>query len=147
MSAQKPKSKGRSTASESMDYARQVERLNQIGIALSSVHDLDKLLKLILKEARSFTKADAGSLYIVEGDRLTIKVTQNATLDRRQGPKYPFQSFSFPIEKNRMSGYVAATGSLINIKDVYRIPADREYSFQADIDKKLDYRTMSTLVV
>jgi HD-GYP domain-containing protein (c-di-GMP phosphodiesterase class II) len=46
-----------------------------------------------------------------------------------------------------MSGYVAATGSLINIKDVYRIPADREYSFQADIDKKLKYRTMSTLVV
>ena len=35
----------------------QVEKLNQIGIALSSQTDLEELLELIVHEARAFTSA------------------------------------------------------------------------------------------
>jgi hypothetical protein len=41
--------------------------LNKIGIALSSERNLDKLLDMILREVRKFTRSDAGSLYIKDG--------------------------------------------------------------------------------
>jgi GAF domain-containing protein len=40
------------------------EKLLNVGIALSSIHDLQKLLDLILQEARRLTRADAGTLYL-----------------------------------------------------------------------------------
>jgi hypothetical protein len=37
----------------------QIRRLNQIGIALTRETNLPKLLSLIVREAREFTRADA----------------------------------------------------------------------------------------
>ena len=44
------------------DLESQIARLNKIGIALSSEHDLNRLLEMIVREARRFTNADGGSL-------------------------------------------------------------------------------------
>jgi len=40
-----------------------IERLNEIGIALSAESDTPKLLELIMMGAKSLTHADGGSLY------------------------------------------------------------------------------------
>jgi transcriptional regulator with GAF, ATPase, and Fis domain len=42
----------------------QIRRLTQIGSALSAERNLDKLLEMIVDEARAFTNADGGTLYI-----------------------------------------------------------------------------------
>jgi HD-GYP domain-containing protein (c-di-GMP phosphodiesterase class II) len=49
---------------------REIHELNQIGAALSAEHRLDNLLELILTKSRHITKADAGSLYLVESEKL-----------------------------------------------------------------------------
>src|SRR4051812_34441427 len=45
---------------------QEINELNRIGSALSSEHDTQKLMEMILSKCRQITKADAGSLYIVE---------------------------------------------------------------------------------
>lgn len=125
----------------------QITRLNQIGIALSSEHNLNKLLELIVKEARSFTDADGGSLYIKEGDKLNFLVAQTASLERRSNVKPSFKSFYVPLTKASISGYVATTGEVLNIPDVYHIPPTVEYRFNKDFDVKMEYRSKSILTV
>ena len=46
----------------------QIKKMSDIGRALSGVHDLNALLEMIVDQARSFTNADAGTLYIVEDE-------------------------------------------------------------------------------
>ncbi|MEW6356702.1 MAG: HD domain-containing phosphohydrolase [Planctomycetota bacterium] len=125
-----------------LDLAVKLEKLNAIGIALSSERDLSRLLRMIVCEARSLTHCDAGSLYIVFGEQLRIEVSQSATLGESK-----LTPITFPIEKSRISGYVAATGEWLNIEDVYHIPKDAEYSFTKDVDRAMSYRTKSVLAV
>jgi len=60
----------------------EIDRLNEIGVALSSQHDRESLLNLILQKSREISQSDAGSLYLVEDDghgvrRLRFTLTQN----------------------------------------------------------------------
>ena len=132
-----------------MKSADLAECLIQIGIALSSVHDLESLLEGIVTEARRFTKADAGSLYLVEGDRLRFVVSQNDTLARR-GDRQVWRSLvnqTLPISHTSLAGHVALTGEPLNIPDVYRLPEDLGFTFNRAFDEKNGYRTCSMLIV
>lgn len=124
-----------------------VARLNQIGIALSAEHNLSKLLETIVKEARHFTHADGGSLYIREGDKLNFLVAQTESLERRNHSKPFSKSFYVPLTKESISGFVAMTGKVLNIDDVYEIPSTVEYRFNKDFDLKVGYRSKSMLTV
>jgi HD-GYP domain-containing protein (c-di-GMP phosphodiesterase class II) len=135
------------TTGKHEELKAQITRLNQIGIALSSEHNLNKLLELIVKEARSFTDADGGSLYIREGDKLNFIVAQTESLECRSNAKPSFKSFYVPLTKASISGFVAVTGEVLNIPDVYHIPPTVEYRFNKDFDVKMDYRSKSMLTV
>jgi len=130
-------------------FESQIEELNKIGIALSSEHDLKALLNQIVSQARFLAHCDAGSLYIKEGSMLNFVVAQNDTLRNRYGDgceEKLFKKFSFPITKERVSGYVAVTGHTLNIKDVYNIAPDEEYTFTSDFDKRNNYLTKSVIL-
>src|SRR5262249_31607060 len=45
---------------------KEIQELNAIGAALSAQHDTEKLLEMILSSCRELTRADAGSLYLIE---------------------------------------------------------------------------------
>lgn len=47
--------------------ADHIQKLNEIGAALSAENNLDKLLEMILTEAKNFTNADAGTLLSNDG--------------------------------------------------------------------------------
>jgi putative two-component system response regulator len=131
-------------------FRDEVLKLTQIGIALTSVQNLDELLEMIVKEARGFTKADAGSLYLREGDQLRFAVSQNDTLCKRlglEGERALFSSFTVSISKRSIAGYVAATKENLNIPDVNTIGDQAPYSFNRDFDDRNDYRTRSILTV
>src|SRR2546426_3785233 len=51
--------------------------LVQIGIALTSERDLSTLLNRIMAEARRFTRAEAGTLFLRENDELHFAGVQN----------------------------------------------------------------------
>jgi len=126
------------------------QKLLTVGIALSSVHDLERLLDLILLEARRLTQADGGTLYLVKGDRLIFKVSQCQSLIERLGEKrmrQMYQSFEMPISRESIAGYSALTKEVLNLPDVKEIPADASYHYNSSWDQRAGYITRSTMVV
>ncbi len=125
-----------------------LRRLNEIGIALSSVqNDLGSLLERILQEARRFTRAEAGTLYLVKDDVLTFEIAQNDRLRIALGGRRGKVDIPpVPINKESVSGYVATTGEVLNIADVY---AESESHFEGpkSYDRMTGYHTRSLLVV
>ncbi len=128
------------------------EKLKQV-LALDSelhkIQDLDILLERILYEARKVVNADAGSIYIKEGDHLIIQYSQNDTIQKTlpPGQKLIYNVFKVKINPQTISGYVASTGSAVNIPNVYNIPEGAPYSFDPSYDQISGYRTVSNLTV
>ena len=58
-----------------------LQKLNQIGISLSTEKDINKLLELIVDEAMNITNADGGTLYqiIDNNTRLKFEISKNLT--------------------------------------------------------------------
>jgi HD-GYP domain-containing protein (c-di-GMP phosphodiesterase class II) len=125
-------------------HLHRLKELNHIGISLSREKDPVTLLNMILQKSREITSADAGSLYLVEGEdesvkKLRFKISQNDSVD------VGYEEFAMPITKGSIAGYVAATGETLNIADVYQIPPEREYSFNSQFDESTGYRSTSML--
>ncbi len=145
---------------------REIQALNQIGVALSAEHDTEKLLNLILTKSREFTKSDAGSIYLVEKtperksqpalpspgapiqtqeegfqERIRFKLAQNDTVD------VLFREVTMEINQRSIAGYVALTGAIVNIEDAYHLPPEVPYSINRKFDEDSGYRTKSILAV
>ncbi len=132
--------------------ASRIDKLrNVIGVdsVLNKIQDLDILLERILLEARRVLRADAGSIYITQGDKLAVTYSQNdtKTADLKPGEKLIYNFFTVPIGPGTTSGYAALTGEPVNVKNVYDIPDDAPYSFDPSYDAMSGYRTASTLSV
>lgn len=126
----------------------ELRELNRIGLALMSERDPDRLLTMILQQARRVTTSDAGSLYLVEESedgtpRLRFRLAQNDSL-----PHVPLPDFTLPIDPTSIAGYAASTGEPLVIDDAYTIPEDAPYDFnRAAFDEKYGYRAKSMLAV
>ncbi len=126
-----------------------LDSLTHLGIELSQINDLDILMERILTRARQFVNADAGSIYIHEGQWLNFTYTQNETLQKKlpPGEKLIYSTFRIPVNEKSIAGYVAATGRALNIDDVYKLPVTLPYSFSKKIDETVGYRTQSVLTL
>jgi HD-GYP domain-containing protein (c-di-GMP phosphodiesterase class II) len=128
---------------------RDPTRLLQIVEEIYYIKDLDTLLEKVLFEARKFVNAEAGTLYLAAGRYLYFSYVQNEALFREDHPKdkYVYSNKRLLIDKNSLSGYVAATKDSLLIDDVYDISSNVTYQFNPDFDKKTSYKTRSILVV
>jgi HD-GYP domain-containing protein (c-di-GMP phosphodiesterase class II) len=119
----------------------------QINSELSKVQDADILLEHILMEARHVLHADAGTIYVREGDQLVFKYSQNATLEKRLPPghKLPYSNMRMPIDDTRVAGYAAKNRVSVRIDDAYAIPKDKPYGFNPSFDKQNNWKTRSIL--
>jgi HD-GYP domain-containing protein (c-di-GMP phosphodiesterase class II) len=128
------------------DLEEELRTLNEISIALSSERELDTLLDRIVREAMNLTRAEGGSLYIVEEDQLRFAVMRNDVLDLHStSPGTSDEPVTLPVSSSSISGYVAQTGDVINIDDAYDLPDDSPYTFDASFDEEHNYRTKSLL--
>ena len=127
-------------------YRYELGELIEIAKAITTERELDKLLGLILEKSRFITGADAGSIYVVEGDdpdplrrMLRFKLSQNDSV------AFDSREFIVPVSSRSMSGYVALHRKPLNIADVYDLPALSPYGFDRSFDAKAGYRTKSML--
>jgi hypothetical protein len=122
----------------------------EFNVAMARERDLDKLLSMIVSEARRLTNADGGSPFVCEGDKLAFRVAQNDTLMARSGPegvrKWFLKSY-MDKKSSSIAGYVALTGERVNEPDVYAINASLPYRHNPKFDQANGYRTRSVLVV
>jgi HD-GYP domain-containing protein (c-di-GMP phosphodiesterase class II) len=126
----------------------QIKKLSDIGRALSGVYDLNTLLEMIVDQARSFTNADAGTLYIVEDNTLRFKIVQNDSLKIRMGGKTG-ETIPFPpveLKETNVSAFVALKGVSVNIPDVYDTDLF-DFTGPKKFDQSTGYRSKSMLVV
>lgn len=130
-------------------HSEKLREIIRLGSELNDIQDVDILLERILFEARKNTNADAGTIYVRDGDQLIFSHTQNETQQKklRTGQKLIYSRFKVKINKKSLAGYVASTSEVLNIPDVYSIPSDAPYRFDPSYDKKSNYKTTSVLTV
>jgi HD-GYP domain-containing protein (c-di-GMP phosphodiesterase class II) len=145
--------------------AHDLERLHRVGVALSSERNKDRLVELILLEAKELTRADGGTLYLtvdVErddgGDPLTVlrfAILRNDTLKIARGgttgesielSSIPLtDSEGRPNHKN-IATYCATTKQAVNIADAYSEPGF-DFSGTKAFDEQAGYRSRSFLAI
>ena len=129
-------------------YNETLKQLLNFGLEISQIKDIDFLLEKILSEARIFTSCDAGTIYVKEGNWLYARYSQNDTINTQLAPhrKSVYTNIIIPVDNSSIAGYVAATGSMLNIPDVYHLDDNSPYSFNQSFDIQTGYRTSSQLV-
>jgi len=141
------------------DLFRRLEQLNDIGAALSQEKDIDRLLQEILVAAKAITRADAGTLYVLEssdeGPRLRFAIMRNESLGIAMGgstgnsiPFYPIHLYGKDGRPNNqmVAAYAALTGKTVNIIDAYT-EEGFDFSGTRNFDKKTGYRSKTFLTV
>jgi len=146
-----------------MDQIRHMRRLSDIGMALSLEKNINALFDMIVDEGRRFCDAEAGTLYIVDREKqsLRFEVLQNEVLHVGMNspdgeftdlPDVPLYIGQEPNHSN-VSSYVALTGRTVNIPDIYHITETDEaartlnFSGAKAYDARTGYRTQSMLVI
>jgi HD-GYP domain-containing protein (c-di-GMP phosphodiesterase class II) len=126
-----------------------IDLITRISLDINEVKDIDLLLERILTGVREFFNADAGSIYLKEGGNLKFSYSQNDTLQNRlpPGKKLIYNTFSIPINKKSIAGYVAKNRETVAVADVYELNDSVPYTFDCHIDEVTDYRTCSMLTV
>ena len=119
-------------------------------INLFNINDLDVLLHEILKYTRELLNAEAGTIYIKEGEYLKFHVFQNDKLSYEEVYKlfYTIKDFKLPLF---VKGKFLAVDSylsekIIMIDDIYN---SKEYKYSAtkEFDEKLNYKTHSIITI
>ncbi len=123
------------------------KKLLKVGKALTAEKDYNKLLELILNEARKIAKADGGTLYIIDEGKLYHKIMQNETLNIFLGGGGESINFQ-PLElvETHIAPYAAIHKKPVNIPDVYHTELF-DFTGPKEFDKSVGYTTKSMLVV
>ncbi len=140
--------------------AGHIQKLSEIGIALSVEKDITRLFKMIVKEAKSICNADAGTLYIVDEKRLHLEfvIVLNDSLGPVTGQAGELKFPDVPLYLNgkpnysNVSSLVALTGESLNIPDIYQMQnnlplSHLDFSGTRKYDRKTGYHTKSMLVI
>jgi HD-GYP domain-containing protein (c-di-GMP phosphodiesterase class II) len=141
------------------DLFGRLEQLNEIGAALSQEKDTDHLLEKILVAAKAITRADGGTLYVLEssdeGPRLRFAIMRTDSLGIAMGgttgnrpPFYPVHLRGKDGRPNNqmVAAYAALTGKTVNIADAYS-EEGFDFSGTRNFDRKTGYRSRAFLTV
>lgn len=135
-----------------------LQKLIDIGIALSAERDHDRLTETILLEAKALTKADGGTLYLMGDDRETLifKILRNDTLKTAMGgttgkpipfPPLPlYNPETGAPNHNNIATHVALSGETVNIADAYEAEGF-DFSGTKKFDAGTGYRSKSFLTI
>jgi HD-GYP domain-containing protein (c-di-GMP phosphodiesterase class II) len=127
-------------------YRYELGELIEIARAITTEREIDKLLALILEKSRFVTGADAGSIYVVEGNEADLsRRTLRFKLSQNDSVHFDSREFTMPISPRSMAGYVAIERRTVNIEDVYDLPAGSTFGFDRSFDERTGYRTRSII--
>ncbi len=151
-----PPQAGTETAAHN-DLLLRLDELNDIGVALSSERDINRLLETILIAAKRITNADAGTLYLMEpeGKALKFEIMRTDSLHITMGgttgmpiPFPPIRLYDTDGNENTsmVVAYVALHDITVNIADAYAADGF-DFSGTKKFDQSTGYRSTSFLTV
>jgi HD-GYP domain-containing protein (c-di-GMP phosphodiesterase class II) len=133
-----------------------LHRLSEIGMALSTEKNTDRLFEMILEEAKAITRADGQTLYSMNKDgNLKFEIMRNDTMNINMGGTSGIEIPYYPVKlwmdnqtpnKQNVSAYVALAQKTVNIHDAYE---EEGFDFEGtkNFDEKSGYRSKSFLTV
>ena len=131
-------------------------RLIDIGIALSVEKDTNKLMEIILLEAKDISNADGGTLYIrTKDDTLEFEIMHTDSLDVVQGgtsgveitiPAVQMYLEDGSPNNQQIVASAALSGDTLNLRDAYD-STEFDFSGTKRFDEGNNYRTRSVLTV
>ncbi len=127
-----------------------------IGVALSAEKDFNRLLEMIVLEAKRLCNAEGGTLYLrTEDDALKFVVIHNDALEIRMGGKtgatldIPFPPLQMVVDgqpnHRNVATHVALTGKTFAIADAYSQTDEFDFSGTMDFDRRSNYHSTSFL--
>jgi HD-GYP domain-containing protein (c-di-GMP phosphodiesterase class II) len=145
--------------------AQELERLYKVGVALSAEQNKDRLVEMILLEAKELCRADGGTLYLAVDDdphdgaheptHLRFAILRNDTLKTAKGgttgepidlaPVPLFGADGQPNHKN-VASYCAHMKKAVNVADAYFEPGF-DFSGTKAFDEQTGYRSHSFLTI
>jgi HD superfamily phosphodiesterase len=136
---------------------RGYRRLVEIGIALGSERNHDRLFEKILIAAKEVGNADGGSLYLLDEDgrELRFAIMRNDTMGIAVGgtrgeaipfPPVPCRGPNGEPNYTSVVASAALTGNTVNIADAYDAPGF-DFSMLRAFDARTGYRSQSFLSV
>jgi HD-GYP domain-containing protein (c-di-GMP phosphodiesterase class II) len=143
-----------SSAAQSLETrVAELELLYRVGISLSAEQDKDRLVEMILLEAKQLCNADGGTLYLRnDADQLEFEILRNDTLRFAQGgttgvpitlPPIPILIDGVPNRRN-VATFAAHSGKTVNIADAYHAEGF-DFSGTKAFDQRSGYRSQSFL--
>lgn len=142
--------------SHSNQLLEKLEKLTEIGIALSSERDTHKLLELILLGAKEITQADGGTLYsVLEDNTIKMEIIHTDSLDYAMGGttgnEIPFPPIPLVDEDGQPNLHMVVTNavlrdSTINIPDAYNADGF-DFTGTKAFDERTGYHSQSFLTV
>lgn len=133
-----------------------IEKLNAIGVGLSSEKNVERLMEMILVGAKGLTCADGGTIYSVTEDRrLRFEIMRTTSLGfamgGTSGVPIPFEPLPLYLpdgtpNTKMVVSHAALTGEVVNIPDAYEA-ANFDFSGTRAFDQRTGYRSCSFLTV
>lgn len=142
---------------QSDSQTRNFTRLIDIGIALSAERNPERLMELILLEAKSFSNADGGTLYLrTEDDTLKFAIMRTDSLNIAMGgttgkdinfpPLNMYDPETGDANHKNVASHVALTGQSVNIPNAYEAE-NFDFTGTKKFDEGTGYRSRSFLTV
>lgn len=132
-----------------------IERLNEIGIALSKEQDEERVLELILHGAKDLTHADGGTVYsVVDEQALRFRLLRTDSLGLMYGGSgEPIANFpDIPLYRDGQANHSSVVAhavlerTTVVIDDAYQIESF-DFSGTRAFDTRTGYRSTSMLTV
>ncbi|MBR6071335.1 MAG: HD domain-containing protein [Acholeplasmatales bacterium] len=126
---------------------RDLEKILNISISMSKEDDYSELLQSILEDGMDISNCDAGTLYILNDNKLEFFFMVTKSLNVREGGVG--HKISLPpvdINSSSVAAMCARTKRIINVDDVY---TDTKYNWEGPkkYDSLTGYHTQSVLVL
>ncbi|MBQ9122505.1 MAG: HD domain-containing protein [Lachnospiraceae bacterium] len=130
-----------------MGYQGDIDKILDVGIALSKEKDRIKLLDMILDIGMEISNCDGGTLYVRSGDSLQFRVMKTISMGVDKGKNGEVIELPpVPIKEENICAYTLIHKKVLNIKDVY---TSKEFDFSGPLryDSVTGYRTRSMLTI
>ncbi|HDZ87375.1 MAG TPA: GAF domain-containing protein, partial [Nitrospirae bacterium] len=116
------------------DFSEKIVSISRISRDISEIVHSDLLLNKIIDICLELTGADAGSIFLAEGDNLVLKAVRGGAGEKLTGLSIP--------KSQGIAGWVAANGETVRVDDV-----SVDSRFSPEVDERSGYKTVSLLCV
>ncbi|SHN59507.1 HD domain-containing phosphohydrolase [Desulfovibrio litoralis] len=124
-----------------------LEHVNRFIQTLSGYKDVNTILDLILREARSFTNAESGAFYLFNKEQNCLQLSFSQNEKQHQNSKHTYSRIEIPLSANSVCGYAGLTKTIVNIPDVHYINQTTQFKYNSLQEDHSENKTISVLAV